>query len=535
MEFYSQENEPEEIAIDIKKYLSLFWQWAWLIALITILASVVAYIISIRTTPVFRASSRVLVDVPSYNMNEYTALVTSQQLTQTYSELMTKTSVLINLIDQLGLNINADVLSKMITVEELPGTQIIRITVESTDPRATAIIANTIVDVFSQELQEMQSGRYATSKSNLETQLQDVQNEIDTLTIQLQGQASETDANQLGARLAEYKQIFSSLLGSYEQIRLAEAQRLASVVVIESAPIPTNPIKPRTNMNLAVGSISGFLLSMISVFVFEALDDKINTPDDVKEHIKLPVLGIIDAYAQDNGGQIIAATQPRSPTAEEFRGLRTNLNYAAVDRTLKSLLITSAEPGEGKTSIVVNLAIVFAQSGLNTFLMDCDLRRPALHERLSLSNRIGLTSLIFNEKPNLSESVWQSPYENLQVITSGNLPPNPSEVLASTRMRETLQQIKDQADIVIIDTPPIMAVSDALVLAPQVDGVLIVIQPGKTKIKTVKNIVEQLRRANANLLGVVIKFMDGRRHHYARRYGYNTRSNYDNYFKGKDE
>lgn len=517
--------------IDLKKYAYLLWEKAWLILLVLILAGAAAYIVSIRTTPVFEANATVLIEVPSFNTTEVSAITAAERLTRTYSEIMTNTNVLSQTIDRLEMRLRPSELEKMITVQPQPNTQLIDIKVESTDPAAAAVIANTLVEIFTQEINQLQSRRYQTSLANLESQMVDVEAQMLSFNAQLANAANEAERDRLESKLVEYQGIYSGLLSSYENIRLSEAQSLISVIMIEPALLPEEPARPRVMLNTALAALVGALLSAGGVFAADALDDRLKTPDEITDQLGLPVLGVIDTYNPGNGNELIAAVHPRSPITEEYRTLRTNVNFASVDRQLKSLLITSAEPGEGKTSIATNLAIVFAQSGLNTFIVDADLRRPALHTRFDLSNHNGLTAFFYRMRTLKLEDCWQTPFKNLNVLTAGSLPPNPAEILGSRRMQDLLADLKEQAEMLIIDSPPVLAVTDAVLLAPLVDGVLVVVQPGKTRHKAARAMLEELQRANANILGVAIKFMGGKRgRRYARRYGYYARSKYDRYY-----
>lgn len=525
--------QDEFDVIDLRKYFFLLWEKAWLILLALILAGAAAYFVSIRMTPVFEANTTVLIEVPSFNTTEVSAITAAERLTRTYSEIMTNTNVLTQTIDRLGMSLRPSDLKEMVTVQPQLNTQLIDVSVESTDPIAAAVIANTIVDVFSQEITQLQARRYQTSLVNLETQMTEVESQIFSFNNQLQASGNEAERDRLESKLAEYQGIYAGLLSSYETIRLSESQSMISVIMIEPALAPEEPTKPRVMMNTALAALVGMLLSAGGIFAADALDDRLKSPEDITDQLGLPVLGVVDTYSLKNGNQLIAATHPRSPITEEYRTLRTNVQFASVDRQLKSVLVTSAEPGEGKTTIATNLAIVFAQAGINTYMIDCDLRRPDLHTRFDLSNHIGLTTIFYRLGSQKIEAYWQKPINSLNVLTAGSLPPNPAEILGSKRMQELIEKVKENADMLVIDSPPVLAVTDAVVLAPQVDGVLIVVQPGKTKMKAARAMLSELRRANARILGVAIKFMGGKgRRNYARRYGYYARSKYDHYYQG---
>ena len=521
---------------DLKKYVYLLWEKAWLILLVLIVASSAAYIVSIRTTPVFEANSTVLIEVPSFNTTEVSAITAAERLTRTYSEIMTNTNVLAQTIDRLGMAIRPSQLKGMITVQPQPNTQLIDIKVESTDPQAAAVIANTLVEIFTQEISNLQARRYQTSLANLEIQLAEVESQILSFNTQLQEANSEAERYRLDSKIAEYQGIYAGLLGSYENIRLSEAQSMIAVIMIEPAYTPENPVRPRVLMNTALAGMVGILLSAGGVFAYDALDDRLKTSEDITEKLKLPVLGLIDSYDTKDGKELIAALHPRGLVTEEFRTLRTNINFSSVNKQLKSLLVTSAEPREGKTSVAANLAIVYAQSGLNTALVDCDLRRPNLHNLFDLNNHVGLTALFHHMGGQQAEDCWQQSFNRLNVLTAGSLPPNPAELLGSQRMKKLIEVLKKESEILIIDSPPVLAVTDAVILAPLVDGVLVVVQPGKTRLKAAQDMLAELRRANANILGVAINFMGGGHgKRYSHRYGYYARSKYHRYYQAGED
>ncbi|MEW5921588.1 MAG: CpsD/CapB family tyrosine-protein kinase [Bacillota bacterium] len=199
----------------------------------------------------------------------------------------------------------------------------------------------------------------------------------------------------------------------------------------------------------------------------------------------------------------VALTEPRSPMAESFRTLRTNINYAAVDREIKIILVTSPHMGEGKSTASANLGVVLAQTGQETLLVDCDLRKPMLHKIFALANQKGLTNLL-TETLLLEELVQPTQQDKLQVLTSGPIPPNPAEMLASRRMANLLDELRSSYERIIIDTTPIEAVTDAIVLSSQVDGVLLVVDSGRTPIQIARDARDKLARANAHILGIVL-------------------------------
>jgi non-specific protein-tyrosine kinase len=270
----------------------------------------------------------------------------------------------------------------------------------------------------------------------------------------------------------------------------------------------------------------GMLLAAGFVFVRDELDNTIKSADEITRNLKLPVLGVIYKHTIGNGP--ITQVDPRSPTSDAFRSLRANIQYTDVDHPIHSILVTSASPGEGKSTISANLAVVFAQADHKVTLIDADFHQPVIHERMNLSNTRGLTTLL--SRPlivfdNFLQPTWVS---GLSVITAGEvIPPNASEILGSKKMASALTMLLDQGSMVVFDTPPILAVADAKILAPLVDGVILVVKPGHTTRQAASQAVENLHQVKARIIGVVmnqVELSHSRFGHYYKGY-YNPHNN----------
>ena len=209
------------------------------------------------------------------------------------------------------------------------------------------------------------------------------------------------------------------------------------------------------------------------------------------------------ASQTDGRAMLITSTNPRSPVAEAYRQLRTNIQFSSLDKPVRTLLVTSTSPEEGKSTTLANLAITIAQTGSTVILVDCDLRRPTVHTLFDISNAKGLTNLVIDSSATDLPLV-ESGVSNLRILPSGPQPPNPSEMLGSKRMTEIVEELKSIADYVLFDSPPVIAVTDAAVLATRVDGVLLVIKAGKTRREMAQRAKAVLEKVNANLLGVVL-------------------------------
>jgi len=270
--------------------------------------------------------------------------------------------------------------------------------------------------------------------------------------------------------------------------------------------------------------------------LIEFLDDTIKTPDDAGRMFDQPVIGYIPQMKvkKEERHTVFVNEQPRSPVAEAFRTLRTNLAFSSVDKPIRTLLVTSASPSEGKTTMAVNLAAVIAQSGKRVLLVDADLRRPQIHKYFNIPNRVGLSDYFVHEKT--VQSIMRKPTDSpLLVVTSGSLPPNPSELLTSEKMVKFLTEAQEHVDYIILDSPPFL-VSDASILSARVDAVLLIVRPGKTHGDSIKVILEQTRRVGAKVAGLVFNsiprsrgyYYGGYRHYNS--YYYPRYKGYDSYY-----
>jgi polysaccharide biosynthesis transport protein len=339
----------------------------------------------------------------------------------------------------------------------------------------------------------------------------------------------------LQSTLVLYQQIYLNLINTREEIRLTRLQNSQSIDQIQVAEVPKSPIRPQPLPSALVGGVIGLILAAGIVFLIEYLDDTLKVPEDIDRILDLPLIGYIAEMETNNtdGAEVYVSRQPRSPVSEAFRSLRTNLEFAGVDNPLRIILVTGAEAGDGKTTIATNLAAIFAQGGKRVVLLDCDLRRPHVHRFFGIQNRVGLTDL-FRDGPDL-EAVTQYVISNstpLSVITSGSLPPNPAELLGSHKMDHILAEIANHADVIVLDSPPSI-VSDAQVLAAKADGVLMVVQPGKTHIGSARATCEQLERAGARVVGAVFNRIPRNRSYHYGGYKYYSpyyrNSDYDHY------
>jgi capsular exopolysaccharide synthesis family protein len=310
------------------------------------------------------------------------------------------------------------------------------------------------------------------------------------------------------------------------EIIAQHASEEKDAVRIESlASEPKEPYAPSFTTNMTMGLVFGIVGGVALAFLLDYLDDTIRTKDELaKIAPDVPLLGIvpnIEARKSEVAKKdLFAANQPKSTISEAYRGVRTALTLSARGPQQKAMLLTSAGPREGKTTTAINLATVLAFSGARTLVIDADLRKPRVHASFNLPNKKGLTNLIVGED-DPAEFCQRTAVDRVDVLTSGPIPPNPSELLGRPRMREILRKLRDRYDQIIVDTPPIGAVTDAAVIATMVDGVILVVHAGKTRRQIVSRGLEQLRYISAPIIGVILNNLHlGRGRYYPGYYHY---------------
>ncbi|MDD3417094.1 MAG: CpsD/CapB family tyrosine-protein kinase [Lachnospiraceae bacterium] len=220
--------------------------------------------------------------------------------------------------------------------------------------------------------------------------------------------------------------------------------------------------------------------------------------------------------------ELIVHNSSKSPVSEAYRGIRTNIQFANVDNNIKTILMTSSAPGEGKTTTLCNVAMTMADAGHKVIIIDCDLRKPRIHKFFEVSNRVGITDILLKGE-DFKSFLRGGFHPNLEIITSGKIPSNPSEILYSNAMKNLIEKIKMEYDYVFIDTPPVIAVTDAVIMSQYIDGVVLVCSSGKTEVEMVKKAKESLAKVNANILGVVLNKIPLKGQKYANYYYYSNK------------
>ncbi|MDY6876694.1 MAG: polysaccharide biosynthesis tyrosine autokinase [Chloroflexota bacterium] len=498
--------------MELEKIFRIMWDRIWLIVLATVLITAVVLVTSMIMEPVYQAKVTMMVkQSANAPLSDYTSIMTGEDLALTYSELLKTRPLLEIVIANLGLDISTDdLIDEMLGTELIPGTQLLALTIEDSDPQRASSIANEIAFTFislhntEKQLQSIAAIEHdvATQMAYLKELVEHNQSVIDQARISSGLLTEETTL--LQTTLSNQQLAYAGLLGTYLNVRLTQAQ-LLDVTVVEPAIPPIEPIRPIIVLYTLLGAFIGLIFSVGLAFLIEYLNQSFATDDDIRQVLSLPALGTIPQMrGEERHNKLVTSTIPRSLVSESYRTLRTNIRFASVDEPVTTLLITSAEPGAGKTTVAANLGIVCAQAGLQVVLIDADLRRPSLHQSFDLSNRTGLTDLLVGDVQDIRECMVRTRIDNLHLVTAGPIPPNPSELLGSKMMETVLARVKKSADLVILDTPPTLAATDAAVLAPKMDGVILLIEARRTSHQAARRACETLQHVGATILGTVL-------------------------------
>lgn len=328
----------------------------------------------------------------------------------------------------------------------------------------------------------------------------------------------EVRKNELAQLLNEAQQRFDRFDEWQRDLRMREIALVDSFKVIQPAQAPGGPIQPRKTTNLLMALALALVGAAMLTIAWELLDDRVHTPADIPRITALPCLSAIPLI-DNRAPRLVTSATGNSHLVEAFRRLRSSIGFAAIDAPIRRILVTSAAKGEGKSVISVNLASVMAMDGKRVILVDADLRRPKVHDVLDLPNNRGLSQVLVGHL-SLQEALQETDLENLHVITAGPIPPNPPELLGSRAFEEVMDRLEQLADVVIFDSPPCIPVTDPLLIASRVDGVLLVMHVGQSRKGAVRQAEEMILRARGRILGVVLNRLRSKGGGYYYDYGY---------------
>jgi polysaccharide biosynthesis transport protein len=498
----------------------------WLIALGVAVALGSTYLAVRDQPPIYQAKATLVVgQVLEQQQPSANDIWTAQDLAQTYASIATGRKIQEGAMQALGLSWLPGY-----TASPVPNTQLLEIRVVDTDPQRAAAVANEVANQLILQSPGNRGPLEAQRQAFVEQQLNDLEASIEAtkaeiarLQKDLGGMFSAREIADTQNQIAALQQKLSNDQANYGQLLafLGEGS-VNRLSLIEPAVAPGAPSGPGKMRTLLMAAAVGLVLAVGTAFLLEYLDDTIKTPEDVEKSMHLTTLAGISRIPEDKPGEpLITVKHPKSPISEAYRVLRTNLQFSSLDRPLRTLLVTSPNPTEGKSTTVANLGVVMAQAGRRVILVDSDLRRPVLHRIFGVENTGGLTDALLSPEPILDGHLLSTGVENLRLLNTGALPPNPSELLGSQRMAQLVERLKEEADVILFDSPPSLAVTDASVLATQTDGVLIVADAGRTRRSLARESAERLRQVGARVVGVALnRLKPGRGGYYYYYYYY---------------
>lgn len=490
------------VVFSLSKYLSLLWHYAWLICLAALFAGIIAFGISKIIPPVYEATTTVMINGQSVNeVISYSSMEMNVQLAQTYAQMMTQPTVLQEVQNRLKID---EIDPKTITAVSLTNMPLITLTVKARDPQLAALIANTLVLVFRDQQDTLQTQRFLETENNILTQINETETNISNTNHQLAGPLLASDRELLKAKLANYEETYTNLLASYEEVKSTISSSTTGIYQVEPASAPNKPISPKPLENTSIAFLVGLVLAASAVYVMGINDTTLKDPEEISAVLGQPVIGTISHYFAPPNFE----KDPDSSTIEEFRGLRTNIHLitAGWGKPIQTLLVISPSAGEGKTTIAINLCKAIALNDQKICLIDANLRQPKIHNLMTLPQSLGLSDALKISKTKIEKSDYlqATKIKKLQVVTSGEIPQNPAELLDSANFSELITQIKTRGTMIVIDTPPALSVADAFTLLPYVDGVLLVMKAGTTKQEQAVKLIKDLKQVNASILGIVV-------------------------------
>lgn len=527
--------------MELQRYIDILARRKWIILLTMLVTVAVVALGSYLQMPVYAATATVRIAQASSGSIEYVDYVYAERLMNTYSEVLTSRPLLGEVVRRLGLRSSIEKLAAQVEAEVLLNTELLRITVEDPNPARAKHIADTLASLLVEQSRSLYYGGGKSAREILQEQLTAVANDLqqhrDALQVLLDDPTDrEQELETLNRQISLEEEVYSRLLLQYEEARIAEATRENSVSIVEPAVLPERPSKPRWRLNLALGALLGLFAGVILAFLLETLHPAIYSTAGLEAAVGMPVLATVPHLSRvthrrrsrKNGNPLplhVTAGGKWSPAVEPYRILRANL-LAATEGSPRTILVTGGEPGSGKTTVTANLAVTLAQAGRSVIVVDCDLRRPGLHEQFDLPNRMGVAEVL-HDLDRLDFALQQTPIPGLKILTAGRLstgrerqpskqapsqpsgrssslePRDPIELLGSEAMASLVRRLGSGADIVLLDSPPALAVADAAVLASNVDGIVLVAARGQATPHSLQRTQEQIENLGGKVLGVV--------------------------------
>jgi succinoglycan biosynthesis transport protein ExoP len=495
---------------------SIIRRW-WLLVLMTGLAAAAGYTVSQRQTPVYTATTTIMVgQFIQVTELDKADILANETLIETYADMARRQPVLQAVIDDLNLTpLSWKALKKRVKVQPVAGTQLFQIKVEANSPEVARIIADEVArqlillsPTTAEDPEKTENQEFARQRlKNLRTKIEAGQEQLVSLEAAMDTSLSVQQIKDLQEQINTLENLISGWGNSYSQLLLflERNDKFNSLTIIEPAQATPRPVRPEVELTTIVAGVVGFLLALGLIFMLEFLDDTFKSTQELTKTLGVPTLGVISRIKGKKGqNKLLVYQDSFAPAAEAYRMIRSNLQFITDDQPVKSLVMVSPNLGEGKSFTVANLGVIMAQADLKTIIVDADLRQPTQHHLFQVSAQPGLAELLREPTLEVSKHLRKTRLENLQILTSGAGSLKSTELLGSQRMQQLLDSLTELADVVIIDSPPALALADAAILSNKADGVVLIIEAGRTRRDETLHVIASLQQAKANLLGVVL-------------------------------
>jgi len=480
--------------LGLRDYVRILARRKQLIVVVTLLIAVPAVVLSLLKTPVYAGEAELLLQPRiSETLFDPNSGVRADPARQVQNEIRILSSAPVRQAVRAALGS-----APKVSANAIGATDLIRVTARSSDPTRAAALANAYAGSYIDYRRKQAVDDVLAAGQQVQTKIGELQKQIDAAP----GGAQKDS-------LVQAQSLFKQRL---DQLQVDGALKQGGAQLVTPAEVPTSPVEPQPLRTGITALFFGLVLGLGLAFLREFLDDSVKSKEDFERVAAgMPVLGLIPVVSAWRGKEtpyLVSLDDPSSAAAEAYRTLRTSIQFIGLDRPMRTLQVTSANPQEGKTTTLANLAVALARSGSTVAIVCCDLRRPRVHEFFGLSNDVGFTSVLLG-KVGLAGAMQEVPDQaRLSLLASGPLPPNPSELLSSKRTVEVFGSLQAEYDIVLIDAPPVLPVTDALVLSGRVDATLLVAVAGATTRKEAARAVELLRQVDAPLVGAVLNGVD---------------------------
>ena len=506
--------------VDLRRWLSGLARRKSLVLAVMVGMVGAALLLSAMQTPVYQAEAQILLQPgraeSPFEPERVPTAGNSDVLIDTEIEVLKSRPVRASVAEKIGA-------VPEVSAHRVAKTLIVALGVESTDPDRAATVANEYSKTYIEMRRAQATEEVVGTGAQVAAKIADFQSQLDQLDRRIQEAQPAQRAGLTADReaLARQQALFKQRL---DELQVEATLKSGGAQLVAPASVPSSPVRPTPVRNAILALIVGLMVGLGLASLLEYLDDRIQSKEDLAAPVgSLPTLGLIPLVPSWAAGrhslQLASGSDEHAPAAEAYRGLRTSIQMLGVERPLATVQFTSPGAAEGKTTTLCNVAAVLADAGRRVVIVDCDLRRPRVHDTFGLPNVLGFTSVLAGQVP-LEEAIRSlADQPGLSVLTAGPIPPNPSELLGSQKTSELLFRLQSDFDVVLIDSPPVLPVTDATVLSTWVDATVMIAAAGVTTRKQLRTAVDLLRQAEAPLAGLVLNRAGAEeRYGYAYRY-----------------